>query len=226
MAELAEHLLKVGLAEKARRRKSAPLEALLYLIGLLAENIPGAGYATKKYAADPNYNWRTSPFMFMAFREAVNYLLASLQPPGPIVAPASNPPPGISREKVLSRDELSSQVAKEILHKARFPIFETPEKRGQQVAQSLHSDMRNTYVTDRMVAEGIMTSTKEALATKIATEWYGHEVANAIVEGHYDLSKAIKDLKLQYSLSEQELTALRVDVQLRRQLDYLLKRLE
>jgi hypothetical protein len=97
---VAEHLLKVGLDERARRRKSKPIQALLYLIGLLAENIPGNGYATdKEYAADPNYNWRTSPFMFMAFREAVNCLLASLQPPGRTVAPASNPLPKISEKK-------------------------------------------------------------------------------------------------------------------------------
>ena len=191
---------------------------------MLAENIPGNGYTTdKKYAADPKYNWRTSPFMFMAFREAVNYLLASLQPSGQIVVPASNPPPGISEEKGRSADELASKVAMQIIHRARFPIFETPEKRGQEVARSLLSALRNTYVTDQMVAEGIMTSTKDALATKIATEWYGHEVADAIVQGHYGLSNAIQGLKLQYSLSEQELTDFKVDEQRRRQLDDLLE---
>ena len=68
-----------------------------------------------------------------------------------------------------------------------------------------------------------MTSTKDALATKIATEWYGHEVADAIVQGHYGLSNAIQGLKLQYSLSEQELTDFKVDEQRRRQLDDLLE---
>jgi hypothetical protein len=109
-----------------------------------------------------------------------------------------------------------------MVHRARFPIFETPEKRGQEVARSLLSALKNTYVTDQMVAEGIMTSTKDALAAKIATEWYGQEVADAIVKGHYGLSDAIRDLNLQYSLSEQELTVLKVDEQRRRQLDELL----
>jgi hypothetical protein len=100
LAVVAEYVLQRGLEQRRdrRTRKDKSLKALVYLIAELAMIVPG------RHADDPKYNWRTNPFMFNAFRAAVNGLLASLQPPGKIVAPSPRETPerrGLSAVAIL-----------------------------------------------------------------------------------------------------------------------------
>jgi hypothetical protein len=127
---VTEHLLEAGLRVNKQNPKSKELEALLYLIGMLAQTIPGSGYANK-YATDPRYNWRTSPFMFKAFRIALMHVVDTFQPAGEIVAPPTEP----------LRPPLSDIVPGPLIHRIHFPVLDTPERRGREAAITLLSHL-------------------------------------------------------------------------------------
>jgi hypothetical protein len=81
LSSTVERLLRFAMMKKDSGDRSDPIKALCYVIGLLAERIPGI------YFAAPEYSWRSNPFMFEAFRAAVSCVLDELRPPGEVVAP-------------------------------------------------------------------------------------------------------------------------------------------
>jgi len=88
LSTVAEHLLQIGLEEKAERRKrkkKGPLRALCFLLDRLTEDISGP------HVQDPKYFWYLNPYMFQAFRTAVLHLLDALKPHGELVTPPSVP---------------------------------------------------------------------------------------------------------------------------------------
>lgn len=89
LSVVAEHLLQIGLEEKAerRKRKKGPLRALCFLLERLTEKIPDP------HLQDPKYFWYSNPYMYAAFCAAVLHLLDGLRPSGEIVTPAQMPPP-------------------------------------------------------------------------------------------------------------------------------------
>jgi hypothetical protein len=195
LAVVAQHLLEEGLKERAnkRRRKNRPLTALFYLLEQLAEKFVPVGYAS-----DPKYNWRTSPFMFRAFREAVVYLLDyELQPAGAIVAPTPPPlPPWSSEQRAQFDSDLDFEAAREhaeFLHKIRFPVCETPEKRGLQAARTLIGYLKHANAMDRMVDEG-----NSSIHDLLQTKHFGRETAVNRVKAHYAQADAAKDLGVRY----------------------------
>jgi hypothetical protein len=181
----AERMLEIGLRVSSQTPKNRNLESLLFLIGLLAQGIPGPGYATtKKYVADPRYNWRTSPFMFKAFRVAVMDLLDSFQPTGEIIAPPDEP---------LS-PSLSAHIAGPVIHRILFPVLDNPERRGHEVATKLLSDVMVASMKTTLVDGGILPSLSEILDEEIIAEEYGTKFAGAAVRAHAALSDVVRDL--------------------------------
>jgi hypothetical protein len=81
LSSTVERLLRFAMKGKDSDDRNDSIKALCYVIGLLAERIPGI------YFARPEYSWRSNPFMFEAFRAAVSSILDELRPPGEVVAP-------------------------------------------------------------------------------------------------------------------------------------------
>jgi hypothetical protein len=121
LSAVAEHLLQIGLEERAerRKRKKGPLRALCFLLERLTEKIPG------HHLHDPKYFWYSNPYMFEAFGTAVLHLLDALRPSGEIVTPAQMPPP-------RNEEELDQQDI--------FP--DTPQEHGHVWARRLFVTMR------------------------------------------------------------------------------------
>jgi hypothetical protein len=90
---VAEHLLLIGLKEMERRRQpTGPLRALCFLLPILAKQMLGAYLmkidTTRRTAdADPEHTWRSTPYLFEAFRSGVLTLIDQMRPPGEVVTP-------------------------------------------------------------------------------------------------------------------------------------------
>ena len=186
LSTTVERLLRLGLYEKEKRTQESPLRAIFYLMGLLAERIPAG------LRADPKYNWRTNPFMFEAFSVAVRYLLDALRPPGEIIAPPP-PPPEPPPSIVHNMTPLELAAAKEraeFFHGIRFPTFDTPERRGRDVAQILLSEMQYHGV----LAAGTQKQHDAALQPDLTRQVYGEKAADMLTRLHYGLADAQRDL--------------------------------
>ena len=85
LAVVAEHLLELGLNEKAKRRdpKRGATKAFCFLVERLNHSL----LSRANLADDPRYAWHANPYMFEAFRTAVLCLLDALRPRGEIVRP-------------------------------------------------------------------------------------------------------------------------------------------
>jgi hypothetical protein len=81
LSSTVAQLLRSAMQKKEENDLADPTKAFCYVVGLLAERISGIYFAT------PEYNWRSNPFMFEAFRTAVLYILDELRPSGKMVAP-------------------------------------------------------------------------------------------------------------------------------------------
>jgi hypothetical protein len=81
LSSVAERLLQLGTAQKARNRQPSPTRALTYLIGFLATRIEMESYL------GPKYTWHSDHHIFQAFQAAVIELLNRLKPSGEIAAP-------------------------------------------------------------------------------------------------------------------------------------------
>src|SRR5262249_23559278 len=86
LSQTVEHLLLLGLHEKQARNRPRPIRAMCYLITQLSEMVTVA-LLREKNLTHPEYNWRSNPFMFIAFRAAVLHLFDALRPQGESVAP-------------------------------------------------------------------------------------------------------------------------------------------
>src|SRR5215831_974877 len=75
ISQLAEKLLKTGLAERRQGEKDRKIRALCFLITQLAHHIVGVHAINdeKKYER-PLYDWRSIPFFYRAFKIAVGQL--------------------------------------------------------------------------------------------------------------------------------------------------------
>jgi hypothetical protein len=182
-AEVTERLLEAGLRASKQDPKNREVEALLFLIGMLARTIPGSGYANK-YATDPRYNWLTSPFMFKAFRTALMLLVDTLQPPGEIVAPPTEP----------LRPPLSDIVPGPLIHRIHFPVLDTPERRGREAAITLLSHLKDAGMKIVRSDAGIPPPLHDVLTEELTREVLGAEVAVAVARVHNGLSDALRAL--------------------------------
>jgi hypothetical protein len=88
LSQTIERLLLLGLHEKQARNRPRPIKAICYLITQLSEMVTFA-LLREKNLTHPEYNWRSNPFMFEAFRVAVLHLFDALRPQGESVAPVS-----------------------------------------------------------------------------------------------------------------------------------------
>jgi len=197
LSTTVERLLRLGLYEKEKRAQESPLRAIFYLMGLLAERIPAG------LRADPKYNWRTNPFMFEAFTVAVRYLLDALRPPGEIIAPPPppplpEPPPDVVRD-MTALELAAAKERAEFIHGIRFPTFDSPERRGRDVAQILLSEMQYHGV----LAAGTPKQRYGALQPDLTREVYGEKAADTLTRLHYGLADAQRDLGI--SIEEEDI---------------------
>jgi hypothetical protein len=113
LSQTIERLLQLGLHEKQARNRHQPIRAMCYLITQLSEMVTIA-LLKERNLMHPEYNWRSNPFMFEAFRVAVLYLFDALRPPGASVAP------------LPLKEEL-----------CRMARYDDPEHCGRNVTESL-----------------------------------------------------------------------------------------
>jgi hypothetical protein len=79
---LTERLINDGLRKREEATRDPSLQALLFLIGQLAEHISGGIYeADKKLVMDKTATWRTDLFKFRAFKVAIGKLLGAIPEP-------------------------------------------------------------------------------------------------------------------------------------------------
>ncbi len=104
VSQMAERLLKAGLARRKERSEDRPIKALCYLIQQIAIRIGMGRFAIpeipgimdgledtaeiRQKMADSRNEWRTDPFVFRAFTLTVIKLLNAIAPSGdPLVSP-------------------------------------------------------------------------------------------------------------------------------------------
>jgi hypothetical protein len=203
LAVMAEHLLQMGLEQRAgrRSRKEKSLNALFYLIEELTKIVAG------RHANDPKYNWRTNPYMLRAFRAAVTHLLASL-PPGKLVRPA----PRQSPEK---RGRDAARVLLSYMHLADLRA----EMVADGILTSLH-DALNADLTNRKFSRA---SVDARYALSDAFRRLGivnKKLGRVSVDAHYALSDAFRHLGLNSKITRNDDAFLRG---LQRQLEELVE---
>jgi hypothetical protein len=186
LAVVAEHLLQIGLEQRAHRRsrKEKSLRALFYLIGELAQIVVG------RHANDPKYNWLINPFMFEAFSAAVTHLLASLRPPGKIVAPSRRQSPekrGRDAATILLSYVELADLRAEMVADGIFGSLQealdtdiTSKKLGREMADAL----RANYIFPDAFRDLGLKSEKYTTSKK-----FGRDSAT-----HYALADAFRDL--------------------------------
>jgi hypothetical protein len=82
ISQVAERLLKIGLAERQAGEKDRAMRALCFLIAQLAHHVVGP-HVRKEGSEAAVFEWRNDPFFYAAFKLAVGHLLDALSP-GPI----------------------------------------------------------------------------------------------------------------------------------------------
>jgi hypothetical protein len=81
-------MLELGLVEKRRQDRNAPIRGLCYVIAELAD----ATCSFRKADGTPEFDWLTNPFMFQAFKQSIQKFMDSIAPPGEVRAPAEDEP--------------------------------------------------------------------------------------------------------------------------------------
>jgi hypothetical protein len=115
ISQVAERLIKSGLAETRAGNRDPAMRALSFLIAQLADHIVGPK-VVREGTETALYDWRSSPFFYRAFKIAVGQLLDALEPPGPIKA-----------YKITVKDEADLDPSM----KRYLASFKTPEARAQ-----------------------------------------------------------------------------------------------
>jgi hypothetical protein len=83
VSQVAEELIRLGLAQKRNRQCDEPMRALAFLIDRLAIQIAAPHRGSKQ-----DFRWRTNPFLFRALQEAIYQLMNRLAPEGdPLAVP-------------------------------------------------------------------------------------------------------------------------------------------
>jgi hypothetical protein len=127
LSQTIERLLQIGLHEKQARNRHQPIRAMCYLITLLSEMVT-VSLLRERNLTHPEYNWRSNPFMFEAFRVAALHLFEALRPPGASVAPLPLKE-GLSRMARYDDPEHCGRLATERLLRAlQFFGANTPQE--------------------------------------------------------------------------------------------------
>jgi hypothetical protein len=160
LSQTIEHLLLLGLHEKEERNRPRPIKAITYLITMLCTLM-----ATR--VRHQEYNWRSNPFMFEAFRVAVLNLLDALRPHGEIVVP----PP-------LTKIELPPWQAK-------YAEYDDPEHFGRDITRSL---LESLHFHGATTPEEVNAAIAEmhGIASQDLLDWR--------MRIHYGISDAARDL--------------------------------
>jgi hypothetical protein len=139
LSSTVERLLRFAMMKKDRDDRSDSIKALCYVIGLLAERIPGIYFAT------PEYSWRSNPFMFEAFRAAVSCILDELRPPGKVIAPPPLHP--------TFKSTFKEQPEQHGLEMARALIFQLQSAAVPEILANIPEEKRppewNVYTLSR-----------------------------------------------------------------------------
>ena len=135
ISQVAEWALRTGLMEKQRNRTARPIRALSFLIERMAfASFRGSYVRTPRKLAQKLAAWKSDPFVFGAFKIAVELLLVYLEPQGPVVSPLrANNPRGIATPPRMT--EYEWQVI------GRF--LETPQAYGEYIFSHLLMELQN-----------------------------------------------------------------------------------
>jgi hypothetical protein len=145
LSQTIEHLLLVGLHEKEERNRPRPIRAIFYLITQL-----GSYMAAR--VPQQEYNWRSNPFMFEAFRVAISHLLGALRPDGEIVVPpplTKAGPPRWQGENVKYDDpeHFGRDIARSLLEALQFYGATTPQEVNAAITE-IHGDLASQELLD------------------------------------------------------------------------------
>jgi hypothetical protein len=139
LSSTVERLLRFAMIKRDNDDRRDSIRALCYVIGLLAERIPGIYFVT------PEYSWRSNPFMFEAFRAAVSYILDELRPPGEIVVPPPLHP--------TFKSTFKEQPDQHGLETARALIFQLQAAEAPEIFTTIPEEKRppewNVYTVSR-----------------------------------------------------------------------------
>jgi hypothetical protein len=127
LSQTIQHLLLLALDEKRERKRPRPLKALCYLITSLSAYTSNTLLGDRnRIFDDPEYNWRTNPFVFEVFRAAVWHLFDRLRPDGEIVAPPA-PPRADSRARYKTPEDCGRGIARSVLQTLNFYGANSPD---------------------------------------------------------------------------------------------------
>jgi hypothetical protein len=127
ISQVAERLIKAGLAEKRAGNREPAMRALCFLIAQLADHIVGPKAVIPGKRDFAFYDWRSDPFFYRAFKIAVGQLLDALEPPGPIKA-----------YEITTKNEADLDPSM----KRYLETFKTPEARAQSSVDYLLTAFR------------------------------------------------------------------------------------
>jgi hypothetical protein len=122
LSEVAEDLLQLGLEEMAELQKPRPLRGLFFVIETMNRLIAAL------HSQEPQYSWRSNPYVFAAFRAGVIHILDELRPAGEVVTPPPVP-------NTFPFPELVTDQVKEALS-PRFSFPESPDDFGRDRARA------------------------------------------------------------------------------------------
>jgi len=146
--------LRRSINRKRDEERDPALQALLYMIGNLAEHLSGAPYVPDKDARTlVEREWRSDPFIFQAFKVAVGKLLDAMEEP-PKRSPISIP------------DEVVAKLEESLgLHFLKFmkEAHKTPENLGTFAfadlwarARKAEAERRSSTNTDDIIWSSVI----------------------------------------------------------------------
>jgi Arc-like DNA binding domain len=185
------------------------LRALNYLIAQLGEKISGGKYRHKTIRARMRSNWRTHPFLFRAFKVAVNKLLDTLEEPAGEVCQ----PSGLHLFESLLYARITSKDAERLLREfAGNTKYEAYTEKAIKTLKS-NSDGPVLHVALEMLTKTVTTPEifgafafsslwTQSQRTGPLSEYENHlrqeypDLGARILREFYTLPKARRDLEL------------------------------
>jgi hypothetical protein len=175
LSQTIERLLLLGLHEKLGRNRPSTIRAMCYLITALIERI-SVSVLKERNLTHPEYNWRSNPFMFAAFRTAVLHLFDALRPQGEIVAPP-----------FLQDGKHSSRPAK----------YDDAQHFGRGVAQSLLQALNFFGANEPEELRSAIRSVASETNTDIDQMINGRSLSDVLTNMHYGMADAARDLDIE-----------------------------
>ena len=155
ISQVAERLIKGGLAEMRAANRDPAMRALCFLIAQLADHIVGPK-AIEGETEYPVYNWRADPFFYRAFKIAVGQLLDALEPPGPIKA-----------YEVTASGDVDASLRRYL------ETFKTPEARAQASVDYILLAFRAMPRASGETKEALRKLVVESGFPQLVREFYG-----------------------------------------------------